>query len=51
MFKTYILSLLLALVSTQTIEPPNNGYFFYSDFFLTQHIGYHAVTVQLADGR
>jgi|DEB0MinimDraft_12_1074336.scaffolds.fasta_scaffold27910_1 hypothetical protein len=50
MIKTYIATLLLALVSTQTMMPPTDGYFFYSDFYLQFSKGYHSITVQKADG-
>jgi len=45
MIKTYLLSLIVALVATQTLTPPSDGYFFYSDFYLSGSKGYHTVTV------
>jgi hypothetical protein len=31
--------------------PPSDGYFFYSDFMLDHSKGFHALTLQIADGR
>ena len=44
--------LLCALVASaqDTLTPPNDGKFFYSDFFVTRHLGYHSMPLQMENG-
>jgi hypothetical protein len=45
-----ILAMQVSQVLTDTIMPPTTGKFFYVDYMLNNDVGFHTVTIQLANG-